>query len=302
VLFQVPVLDIYVTGVCNLNCDYCFGEIDSRPGIAQDTFTKAMGFARAVGASTLELCGGEPLLYKNFEWAVVEARRAGFRLILRSNGYYAARYRELIAKSFSAVGISLDGDPQANDQMRPQKGGVKWSAQEKFDVPIGEILQLKALNSSIQVILASVATSQNVEGIARLASILVDRRVPIDVWKVYQFVPNHFRASVNKQRFELPDEEFDRLRSHLYETVAGCFDLRCRTASEVDGSCLIVSQNGDVLVGGKSFGSVSTDCPEKIVSRFRDGTEAHIAGNKHITYAPILPIGTLSGGPTGRSH
>lgn len=296
--FEVPVLDIYVTGACNLKCDYCFGEVDTRPGIPRPTFERSMRFASALGASTLELCGGEPLLYKDFAWAVVQAKSAGFRLILRTNGYYLQRQRDLVARSFAAVGLSLDGEPDTNDRMRPQKGGRPWSALDKFETPIEEVFRLKDLNPSMQVVLASVATSQNCDGILRLADILLERRVPIDAWKVYQFVDNHFRAAANGRTFELHANDFLDLRERLEAKTDGRIQLRCRTATEVDGSCLIVSQTGEVVVGGKPFGHVSED-PTVIVARFRNGTEAHISGNKHLTYAPILPVrGPAPGQPS----
>ena len=52
-MFQVPVVDIYVTGVCNLGCRYCFGENDSKGGMSRATFNKALEFAHHVGATTL---------------------------------------------------------------------------------------------------------------------------------------------------------------------------------------------------------------------------------------------------------
>jgi MoaA/NifB/PqqE/SkfB family radical SAM enzyme len=287
--FQVPVLDIYVTGVCNLDCGYCFGELDTRPGMPRPMFEMALTFARAMGASTIELCGGEPLLYKDFEWAVRQAQAAGFRLILRTNGYYLERRRAFVARSFAAVGLSLDGDPESNDRMRPQKGGIQWTPRQKFETPLNEVLALKALNPSMQVILASVATRQNVEGIERLADILLERQIPIDVWKVYQFVSNYFRALANASEFNLADDSFAALCDRLKAKADGKLEMRCRTATEVDGSCLIVSQSGDILVGGKPFGHVSQN-PGDIMARFRSGTEAHISGNKHITYASILPM------------
>jgi MoaA/NifB/PqqE/SkfB family radical SAM enzyme len=291
--FQSPVVDVYLTGACNLACDYCFGEVDSRPGMDRNTFARALSMAKHAAAEAVEFCGGEPLMYKDFSWAVQEAQKEGFRLILRTNGLLVKRYRSLIAKNFQAIGISLDGDPSHNERMRPMKGKSKLTAQQKFEIPLSEILELKRLNPGLQVVLASVATSENLEGLRNLARILGERRLPIDMWKVYQFVPNYFRSLDNRTRFEISPGTFNALSADLKSTVAGQFELRCRSAAEVDGSCLIVGQSGDVLVGGKAFGNVLLDDAQTLLLNLGDRVQAHINTNKLITYARILKSSKL---------
>lgn len=130
-MLSIPVLDIYVTGICNLKCPYCFGENDTKPGMERATFRHALCFAKFIGATVIEFCGGEPLLYKDLDWAVESARAQGFRLILRTNGFLVAQRRSFIAENFASVGISLDGDVDSNDLMRPFKGDRQIDAKKK---------------------------------------------------------------------------------------------------------------------------------------------------------------------------
>src|SRR4051812_34485310 len=116
-MFHAPVVDIYVTGACNLACDYCFGELDSKSGMERAVFLRALELAKYANASAIELCGGEPLLYKDLPWAVEAVRQRGFGLILRTNGLYLARHRALVASCFDSVGVSLDGDAYFNGLM-----------------------------------------------------------------------------------------------------------------------------------------------------------------------------------------
>lgn len=287
-MFHSPVIDVYVTGICNLGCRYCFGELDSKAGMSQSVFLETLNFAQQAGAVAIEFCGGEPLLYKNLAWAVEKSRQSGFKLILRTNALCAAQHRSFIASNFDTVGISLDGDAWFNDVMRPMKLST-LTAEEKFQIPLQEISALKSVNPKMQILLASVATKINVDGLRNLASILVRQQVPLDLWKVHQFVSNNFRAVINSQEFSLEPTVFERLSSDLAKEVGRVFPLICRRSNEVDGSCLVVNSDGDVLLGARKLGNVSEHSPLHLCNLLeRIGAEDSIANNKQMTYGKVL--------------
>jgi len=253
------------------------------------TFMYALNFARFAGAAVVELCGGEPLLYRELEWSVECARADGFELILRTNGYLLHQRRGFIAKNFQAVGISLDGDAKGNDQLRPLKKGGHMSAETKFEIPIQEIVALKALNPKLFVVLASVATSENVASTLALSRLLVQRKLPIDLWKIYQFTANNFRAKVNDDRFKLTDEVFESLRRDIEVQVAGEIPTSCRRSHETDGSCLVINRDGDVVLGSRRFGSVVCDNFGDICSRLQAvDAGPRILRNKAATYPTVI--------------
>jgi MoaA/NifB/PqqE/SkfB family radical SAM enzyme len=288
-MFRTPVLDIYVTGACNLGCRYCFGELDSKPGMKRDILLKALDFGKAAGASAIEFCGGEPLLYKDFAWAVAVAKERGFKLILRTNALKLLRYRQLVASTFDSVGVSLDGDAASNDLMRPLKGAPVLSPAQRFEIPLSEIAALKAANPRIHIVLASVASKLNVDGIDRLAAILVRERAPVDLWKIYQFVSNNFRSVDNRDEFLLSNDDFDRLAIRLRNNVSRLFPVVCRTSSEIDGSCLVINRDGEVLVGSKRLGHLTTHSASSLCELlYTSGAGTSISENKSITYGAVL--------------
>ncbi|MEA3095490.1 MAG: hypothetical protein QOJ04_6832 [Caballeronia sp.] len=282
-MFQSPVVDIYVTGACNLACDYCFGEIDTKAGMARDTFLAALRFAHFVGASHVEFCGGEPLLYRDLDWAVERSRSEGFALILRTNGHLVKPRASYLAENFAAIGISVDGDAEANDRLRPLKGRRPLSPEDKLQLPLSAVLQIKAANPSVKAILASVATAQNVQGLRTLAELLVERTLPIDLWKIHQFVANNFRAIRNESQFRLANTAFADLERDLLSIVQGSFPISCRRADEVDGSCLVINRDGDVLVGATRRGNIMRDDIAEIAAGLANASSA-ISRNKIATY------------------
>lgn len=288
-MFRISVLDIYVTGVCNLECPYCFGEIDTKPGMDRTNFSQALSFAHFIGATVVEFCGGEPLLYRDLDWAVESARAEGFGLILRTNGYLIPERRRFIAENFGAVGISLDGDAESNDRMRPFKGRHQMNAMTKLEVPFQEVIGLKALNPRLRVILASVATAENVSGILALGRILLQRKPPLDLWKIHQFVANNFKAVDNQDRFTLSAEAFASLQRDVEALMAERLPVICRKSHEIDGSCLVINRDGDVLLGARRFGNVVGDAFEDICIRLEGaGADVAISTNKSTTYRNLL--------------
>jgi len=288
-VFNIPVLDINVTGACNLECSYCFGEVDTKSGMARATFAQALQFAHFTGAKAVELCGGEPLLYPDLSWAVKAARYEGFDLILRTNGHLLPEWRRFVSENFRAVGISLDGDAESNHRMRPLKRKGKMSAEEKFDIPLREIANLKALRPELRVVLSSVATAENRAGILALGRILVHRKVPLNLWKVQQFVANKFRSLDHEDRFRLGAETFAALENDVTTLLEKHIPVVFRKSDEIDGSCLIISRDGDALLGARRVGNVMHDRFDDICARLIAATaETPISMNKSITYGVAI--------------
>jgi radical S-adenosyl methionine domain-containing protein 2 len=288
-MFKTPVLDIYVTGACNLACPYCFGENDKKSGMPRHAFEQALRFAKFLEATTVEICGGEPLLYKDFKWAVESARREGFRLILRTNGLLIENWREFIADNFDAVGISLDGDFEANDRLRPSKSLFALSPEEKFDRPLAEVFALKALNPNLQIILASVATAENLDGLINLAKIILATRPPFDLWKIHQFVSNNFRSVDAKSQFGLSSKQFLQFEAELEFIASDKIPFSCRKSNAIGNSCIIVGRDGDVLIDAKPFGNILDQSFEDICINLKSGNnELQIKENKLSTYRAAI--------------
>jgi len=115
------VLRLSLTARCNLACPYCLPDGVEPPGLltlAQRL--QVIGAAVALGARSLRLTGGEPLLHSGLEALItaVQPLRAihpegpGLREIaLTSNGLLlsAARARSLWAAGLNRITLSLDG-------------------------------------------------------------------------------------------------------------------------------------------------------------------------------------------------
>jgi cyclic pyranopterin phosphate synthase len=115
------VLRLSLTARCNLACPYCLPDGHEPPGLlSQQERLAVISAAVALGAHSLRLTGGEPLLHPQLE-ALIEAvqplRERGLREIaLTSNGTLlsAGRARALRRAGLDRITLSLDGSDGAS--------------------------------------------------------------------------------------------------------------------------------------------------------------------------------------------
>ncbi len=135
----VKALCLHVAHDCNLRCKYCFGDTGEYKGgrclMSSEVGKKAIDFVIKNSANRhnieIDYFGGEPLM--NFE-VVKEitdyAREQGkkhnknFRFTITTNGILLDdEIQEYINKNMSNVVLSLDGEKETNDKMRPTVNG-----------------------------------------------------------------------------------------------------------------------------------------------------------------------------------
>lgn len=280
-------LDIYLTGKCNYCCRYCFGEDESCGSMTADVYAAAIKFAAYIAAENIEFCGGEPLMCPEVEDRIVWAKKAGFHVVLRSNGILIEHHLQCLAKNCTWVCISLDGLPEVNALMRTSRKTM--TAEEQFTKPIEAIFALKKLNPELRILLASLASKKNYQFFPAFSDYLLKNHVPIDKWKIYEFICDKFRSVANQQEFAMSEEEFRVLRQSLPETVnAAPVLLQSARGERASANCLIVFQNGDIKLLGKNYGNVAKTPFDKIVhGLLADNALAAIKENKEMTYGTI---------------
>ena len=78
-----------LTYSCPLQCPYCSNPVEMakvKKELSTDDWIRVMREARAMGATQLGFSGGEPLLRKDLEELIAEARRLGFYTNLITSG------------------------------------------------------------------------------------------------------------------------------------------------------------------------------------------------------------------------
>lgn len=135
----VKALCLHVAHDCNLRCKYCFGDTGEYKGgrclMSSEVGKKAIDFVIANSGNRhnieIDYFGGEPLM--NFEvvkeitdYANEQGKKhnKNFRFTITTNGILLDdENQEYINKNMSNIVLSLDGEKETNDKMRPTVNG-----------------------------------------------------------------------------------------------------------------------------------------------------------------------------------
>jgi radical SAM protein with 4Fe4S-binding SPASM domain len=122
---------INLTRRCNLACDHCYMDAESRLDGNKDELTtyEVLQLLDEIASRSNEtmvvLTGGEPLIRKDLEQLVAHGSQLGLSMVVGTNGVLLNELRVVSLKKAGAmgIGISLDSlDPESHNRFRGCKG------------------------------------------------------------------------------------------------------------------------------------------------------------------------------------
>jgi MoaA/NifB/PqqE/SkfB family radical SAM enzyme len=132
--------DVSVTNVCNATCDFCSFAYDKqiikdKRWIVRADLARALPILYRRGIRYLNFQGGEPLLHPDVDGLVADARAAGMRPALITNGWLLPQKIEsLIAAGLGTLLVSIDSHDLAKHERNRGLKGVGDRAREGLAV------------------------------------------------------------------------------------------------------------------------------------------------------------------------
>lgn len=125
-----PVIVYNCTARCNLKCLHCYSFSESNHCDDELTTAEAkqlMSQLAEVNCPVVLFSGGEPLLRGDLFELLTEARQAGLRAVVSTNGTLIdSKTADRLAEAgVNYVGISIDGEEEFHDKFRASKGSFK---------------------------------------------------------------------------------------------------------------------------------------------------------------------------------
>jgi len=199
-----PVVVYNCTNRCNLKCLHCYSS--SGRSYHDDELTTAQakqllrGLAEA-NCPVVLFSGGEPLLRSDLVELLVEAKQAGLRTVISTNGTLidSDTAKKLAEVGLSYAGISLDGDEQFHDRFRHAKGSFKATLAgiencKKAGIKTGLRFTITKANADQVPILFDIAASVGVRRICFYHLIRTGRAKTLDEQTL---TPQHTRQTVD---------------------------------------------------------------------------------------------------------
>jgi len=158
-IIKHPVLcNYYITYRCNATCSFCDIWEKPSPYITIQNFRENLRDLKKLGVKVIDFTGGEPLLHRELDVLLAEAKKAGMITTVTTNCLLYPKYAERLKRKIDMLHFSLDSpDEEEHNQSR----GVKC-----FDKVLESIKIAKA-NGERPDILFTVF-EQNVDKIERV--------------------------------------------------------------------------------------------------------------------------------------
>lgn len=246
------VVTFRVTSRCNNDCKYCFGPRN----VGEMNLAKLKKLFRLFYSKSIKavvLTGGEPLLRDDFGEIIDELRKYNFKIFLDTNGDYFFKYKDLISNNIDELALPVDFP----DRSYRNKNNLKT---------ILRILNhFKTTDRRPMIRIGTVATKENIGVLDKVGELLKD--YPVDIWKIYQFIPENFNALRNRRLLEVSQKEFDKSTRKLREVFSKFFKLVIHKRDNMNRAYFFVGSDGTVFMpvdDGDIF-------REKIIGNIFDG-------------------------------
>jgi MoaA/NifB/PqqE/SkfB family radical SAM enzyme len=224
-----------ITHLCDAACDYCFSfNYKHKDDLSLEQIKLGLRKIKKLGVKSINFCGGEPLMRKDFYEILVFAKNLGFETVLSTNGN---QLRELLPKlGYYLDWISLTlaaADPILHDYFR---GEGNYSR-------ILELLDYINLHyQKVRTKINTVVTAQNIFEVSKIGKIISHNK---GKWKLIQFSPRG-NATHNRLKYEIEDGEFTKTCNSILsmwpELEIEVSANECR-----NNGCVIMNQKGDLL-------------------------------------------------------
>ena len=198
------VVDMHITGRCNMKCPFCCGTMIPGAGPSPHEFIEVVDRLCRLGCKTLVFTGGEPLLRPDIGELLRLAKMKGLETYLSTNGLLLKERYDELKDNVDCIGLPLDGSsPEVLRKMGRDP--------QAFKCVLSFLDHFRAYNPVHKVRVGAVVSKVNYDDIPAIADLLFKKkRYRIDTYRLYQFSALG-RGLINQQLYYISNLDFDRL-------------------------------------------------------------------------------------------
>ena len=166
---------------CNMRCPFCYAFFDGNDLLTVDKYKKIIRKCKSLNIETVNIAGGDPLLYSEICDIVECSKNLGMRTTLDTNclSFNPSKHVDLI-NSLDMISVPIDGcNEKTHDRVRSFIGS--------FKKVVNTIETISEMSDKIEIRVNTVVVKDNykeLDGIAELLS-----QYPITFWHIYDFIP-----------------------------------------------------------------------------------------------------------------
>lgn len=226
-----------ITKKCNMNCQYCFREINESDLTIQENIQKLDELTR-LGVRKITWSGGEPTEYDGIEKLLQLSKQHGvYNKIVTNASNLNDEQSYKIFEYLDEVVFSVDF---VDDDLNAEFGRGNNYFKHICDV----IRNIQCYYSNCFIGINTVVMKPNLLCIDKIYNEI--KKLKINKWKLIQFSPFRGKALVNSEYFFITDAEFNCIKQK-YEFCNNLFQIQSHTIVEMQLKHLIVSPAGMIF-------------------------------------------------------
>lgn len=227
------IITFRITSRCNYNCKYCYGpkNIEELP---LNKLKEIFSILSKMGAKAIVLTGGEPLVREDIKDIIKEIRKNNLKIFLDTNGSLFFKYNHLIDENIDVLGLPIDF----------VKSSYRDSKQLETVIKILEYYKNKTKKPIIRI--GTVLTKENSEDIEKIGDLIM--KYPIDIWKIYEFLPQNANALINRKELEIQKEEFDNITKIMVDKFSRHFKVAISNRKSRNKAYFFINPDGNVFM------------------------------------------------------
>lgn len=227
------VITFRITSRCNYNCKYCLAP-NNIPELELDKLKRIFACLSKNGAGAILLTGGEPTIREDFVEIVKEIRKNKLNIFLDTNGSFFFKYKDIIDNNISVLGLPIDFEDASYRDLNQIKEIIK----------ILEYYKNKKIKPIIRI--GTVVTKDNFKELERIGDIL--KNYPVDIWKIYEFLPQNINAINNQKELQISVNEFDNATNNIKLKFSEFFKIIISRREERNKAYFFIMPDGNVSV------------------------------------------------------
>ncbi len=227
-----------ITARCNQACKYCHRFLNIKELSYEENY-KILSQLSKSGIKEITWTGGEALLVDGIDRLLRHASNLGIKNKIITNGKLLTKERiDKIFKYLDSITLSIDSvDNDTNDSLgrgfnhyEEIKNIMDYIKEKKYDVKIRINSVICKINMNDYLNVIKFLNNYNIYSL-----------------RLFKFMPLRELAIINKELFDITDEEYNNIVSSVKETSV-CKNIETRTTSDMEKKYILILADGSIVI------------------------------------------------------